>query len=349
MKWFKNRSTTTKLLIAFGGIAFLAAAVGYQGVHGMGGIHELATVNYEQHALGVDDIQEARNQVLHMSRGVRDAIIDVAFNDQKALRTRVESYKKRQATYEQHIEDFKKRIVTAEVKTESAELERLVKKMIANDERTMELAKLNKGPEARAALVETLAATVQAEDQMKKVVAMKLEVMRKATEAADAVFSRSRLFVVALIAGAVALAIGVGLLVARLIARPLEQAGEVLEGVAAGDFTRRLDLDTTDEIGRMATALNQAVDSMRGALLEVSKSANHAASASVQLSRGVGAALVRRAGAGVEPGGDRGLAGGDHRHGEAERRQRPAGQPAREARGTWRRRAGRWWRRRSTR
>ncbi len=38
--------------------------------------------------------------------------------------------------------------------------------------------------------------------------------------------------------------LAVGLFVARLIARPLGQAGEVLEGVAAGDFTGRLDLDT---------------------------------------------------------------------------------------------------------
>ena len=35
MKWFKNRNTTTKLLIPFGGMALLAALVGDQGIQGM--------------------------------------------------------------------------------------------------------------------------------------------------------------------------------------------------------------------------------------------------------------------------------------------------------------------------
>ena len=165
---------------------------------------------------------------------------------------------------------------------------------------------------------------------MTKAADVEREFMRTAAEEADATYRSSRLVVLALMIGAMALALGMGLFVARLIARPLGQAGEVLERVAAGDFTRRLELDTTDEIGRMAAALNQAVDGMRAALQEVSDSANHAASASRAALRGVGAALVRRAGAGVEPGGDGGLARGDHRHGEAERRQRATGEPARD-------------------
>src|SRR6185436_14242507 len=58
----------------------------------------------------------------------------------------------------------------------------------------------------------------------------------------------------------------------------------VLEHVAAGDFTQRLDVDTKDEVGQMAVALNQAVEGMRDALQEVGVAANNAASASQQLS-----------------------------------------------------------------
>jgi len=71
---------------------------------------------------------------------------------------------------------------------------------------------------------------------------------------------------------------------ARVIARPLGQAVEVLEAVAAGDFTRRLDDDSRDEIGRMAVALNQAVGGVRAALEEVRAAADQAAVAARQLS-----------------------------------------------------------------
>ena len=280
MKWFKNRNTTTKLLITFGSMAILAAVVGYQGIHGMGVIHELATVNYEKHALGLDHIQEAHVQVVEMSRSAYTAILE----EQKALEMRVAGFKVQLGAFNKEMEGFKKTIVAPELKAIAAEIEKLVEQLRRVQERAMELAKLDKAPDAYALLAGARPTAALLEEQIKKAADFKREFMRKAVEDADAVFSRSRLFVVALIAGAVALAIGVGLFVAGLIARPLGQAGEVLEGVAEGDFTRKLELDTTDEIGRMAAALNRAVDGMRAALQEVSNSANSAASASVQLS-----------------------------------------------------------------
>ena len=82
--------------------------------------------------------------------------------------------------------------------------------------------------------------------------------------------------------GAVARAVGIGTLVVavsllaimwlirRLVSRPLGQTVAVLESVAAGDFTQRLDASAGGEVGRMATALNQAVGGVREALTSVS-------------------------------------------------------------------------------
>jgi methyl-accepting chemotaxis protein len=72
--------------------------------------------------------------------------------------------------------------------------------------------------------------------------------------------------------------------IAAGIARPLRQTVSVLEAVAAGDFTRRLDVTTHDEVGQMAAALDRAVEEMRRALREVAGAAEEAARASSQLS-----------------------------------------------------------------
>jgi methyl-accepting chemotaxis protein len=74
------------------------------------------------------------------------------------------------------------------------------------------------------------------------------------------------------------------LAMARVLVRPLRQAMPVLEAVAAGDFTHRFRYESRDEIGRMATALNQAMDSVRSALEEVRTAADHAALAARELS-----------------------------------------------------------------
>ncbi len=82
-------------------------------------------------------------------------------------------------------------------------------------------------------------------------------------------------------------AVGIGIFLAFAIARgfsvPLGQAVDALEKVAAGDLTVSLDLDTKDEVGRMATALNNAVEKLRSTLEEVSQGAMNASAASQQL------------------------------------------------------------------
>jgi methyl-accepting chemotaxis protein len=109
---------------------------------------------------------------------------------------------------------------------------------------------------------------------------------RSQREAADAHASYrgtwvlvSSLAVLAVLAGVI-----LSVVVARAITRPLQRTVDVLRSVAAGDFTRRLDVDRRDEIGDIATAVNQAVDSISGALAEVRQAAGQAASASQQLS-----------------------------------------------------------------
>src|SRR5205085_907842 len=47
--------------------------------------------------------------------------------------------------------------------------------------------------------------------------------------------------------------------------QPIHETVGVLEAVAAGDLTKRLHIDSQNEVGRMAVALNIAVDSLRNA------------------------------------------------------------------------------------
>ncbi|MBL8830266.1 MAG: HAMP domain-containing protein [Planctomycetaceae bacterium] len=62
---------------------------------------------------------------------------------------------------------------------------------------------------------------------------------------------------------------GVAMWIAKSIAQPIAKTVGVLEAVAAGDLTQRLDIDTQDELGRMARALNVAVASSAQTLEDV--------------------------------------------------------------------------------
>ena len=74
-----------------------------------------------------------------------------------------------------------------------------------------------------------------------------------------------------------------GWIIARGILGPLAKTLTVLQGLAAGDLCQKIEVDSTDEIGEMGRALNQAIDGISQAIESIAKNAVHLASASEEL------------------------------------------------------------------
>jgi methyl-accepting chemotaxis protein len=77
----------------------------------------------------------------------------------------------------------------------------------------------------------------------------------------------------------------VGMLFARGLTRPVAATMGVLERVATGDLTQRVDVRSRDEIGRMGEALNRAVDNMRETVRGISDNALTLAGSSEEMTR----------------------------------------------------------------
>ncbi|MEP6572215.1 MAG: methyl-accepting chemotaxis protein [Gemmatimonadota bacterium] len=88
----------------------------------------------------------------------------------------------------------------------------------------------------------------------------------KAIAQSEATYQSSRRFVIGSLLLAIALGSGMAYLLVRAIIGPLRRTAAVLEAVAAGDLSQRLEVEGTDEIARMGAALNQAVIAQRNAL-----------------------------------------------------------------------------------
>ena len=83
---------------------------------------------------------------------------------------------------------------------------------------------------------------------------------------------------------AMAVAVAAGVLVVRSITRPLRKTVDVLERVAAGDLTVSLDVDTNDEIGQMAKALNRTVAGLGDTMLDLARGGEALTTAANELS-----------------------------------------------------------------
>jgi methyl-accepting chemotaxis protein len=74
-------------------------------------------------------------------------------------------------------------------------------------------------------------------------------------------------------------------IISRMITRPVQQSMTVLEAVAAGDYSQRMDLAGRDEMGRLAVAMNTTIDAIKHAVEREKQQAD-------ELSRKVDAMLV---------------------------------------------------------
>ena len=72
--------------------------------------------------------------------------------------------------------------------------------------------------------------------------------------------------------------------IATTFSKPIQQSVGVLEYLAKGDLTQRITVTSEDEIGRMATALNQAMGNLTVAMQGIGKSVRTLATSSEELS-----------------------------------------------------------------
>lgn len=97
--------------------------------------------------------------------------------------------------------------------------------------------------------------------------------VRQEVGEASAAVTQLRNFTLLVGSTSVVLVALIAVLIARGIARPLKKSVAVLESVAGGDLTRRLEIDSSDETGRMSVALNGALDNLSAAMRSIDENA----------------------------------------------------------------------------
>jgi methyl-accepting chemotaxis protein len=99
----------------------------------------------------------------------------------------------------------------------------------------------------------------------------------------DRLADLARGFILAALAVGLLVAVALGIYLPRLSADPVRRAADALERVATGDLTVELQSRSRDEIGRMAAALNRALDALRGSMATIGDSSQALAGSSEEL------------------------------------------------------------------
>ena len=96
--------------------------------------------------------------------------------------------------------------------------------------------------------------------------------------------SNSRMLFLTNLFTLLAACLAVALVIRRTVIRPLLGVKQMLQGVAEGDLTRRLEITSADEVGQMGEALNTTVEKISEVVREIGDESTNVANASEEFS-----------------------------------------------------------------
>jgi methyl-accepting chemotaxis protein len=281
MQWFKNLNAMPRLLSSFGVLIVLIGAMSYLAITRLGAANQSISTLYQSDMIGsihTDNMEIVR---FSLGRTIRDAML----NSTDAARVSADE-QEGQADLQKFSIELDGADKTFYSKEGIAAIRDLHTALPAYEKATTDVFERLKAGDlagARADLDKANAAgkpLVEAGDRAK---AVKEAAAQKRFDDNTAAYDSARTLLISATVVAIALGFFMAFFIARGFSVPLSQAVGALEKVADGDLTATLDVHTKDEVGRMATALNNALEKLRSTLEEVSQGAMNASAASEQL------------------------------------------------------------------
>ena len=284
MNWFLKLSLAKKLLSTFVTLALITAAVGFYGLSNIVKVGDLMGSMYRNNLVAVDLLSESYSSFLTYTRSVT-RLPTQSGEELTATRERMQGHwQKSQAALDIYkktdLSDTEKKFL-AVLDSESAHYQQLTTQLV-------QMLEHNQRVEANNLSSTDLR---NSSNEIEKAYNGLIDDNKQQGEEADqqgqAAVAKMRQVMSMMIALAIALAITFGLLVTRLITRQLggepDYATEVVQRIAQGDLTLKIDLRKNDDHS-LLFAMNNMLGRLTDVITQVNASAEALAAASEQVS-----------------------------------------------------------------
>ncbi|GKX27813.1 hypothetical protein SH1V18_02930 [Vallitalea longa] len=305
MKWFKNLKITSKILIGFILVSLITGVVGFVGYYSMNRImddqNEIANVRLPSvEALLI--ISEAQTAVIVGERGlINSDIYDAQFR--KDQYTYIEDafaradaawvvYAELPQTEEEAVlwdkfitqwKDWEKKeneIVKLQKERDelaTSNLPESIDKIKSIDKQVLESSNINRE------------LFLQSEQTLDDIINVNMAIADEANDKGKDTYASASLVVIVVIVLGIFLSIFFGLIIANTIKKPIKKSINMLKDISEGegDLTKRLNITTKDELGKLANYFNIFIDNIHEIVSQVKTNADNLAESSNQISLGM--------------------------------------------------------------
>ncbi|KQV88687.1 chemotaxis protein [Massilia sp. Root351] len=284
MKWFYNLKIATKLIVSFGAVQVLALILGLNAIAAMGRINQASDALAQNWMPSVQAVMSLRIDVGDFRRWQLLHILssEPGFYD---------TYEKRMsdtlAVFQADSERYQKLISSPQEKAQYDAFLSQWQQFVGDSGKLVDASRKGLKDEARALATGAGAQTITSlNEQLNKLVKLNVDGGSQASGAATATYDQARLAIGLLLLATVVLGMLLAMWVARIVARPLQEAVTVARQVADGDLTREIDVKSRCETGQLMAALKDMTASLQALVAQVRSGTDTIATASSQIASG---------------------------------------------------------------
>ena len=284
MKTLSNLNIGARLGLAFAAVIALAAVVVVIGISRLSALKESIRLIGEDRMPKVVKLVDITDDVNLIARELRNSLI---WDDPAKVATALDTVQRTREKMVKTLDALAPTITSDEGKKRLAVMTETRAAFVPVQIQFTDLVRAGKRDEAKVLLTDKLRPTqlayMAALDKLKS---LQFELVIKAAADGEAEYDQARILMFGLLAGMVLLGTLLGWVITRGITGPIGEAVAVAEKVAAGDLGAHIDVRSTDETGRLLTALKAMTHSLAGIVSTVRNSSDSIATGSAQIASG---------------------------------------------------------------
>jgi len=269
MKWFYDMKIAVKLLASFALVAGIAGLIGWKGLSVANSLSARSSSIYANQLVPIRDLGYANAAFL-------DGRVDLRSMLANKDRAKRREYAADITASNKKMEEFMASETNSELSKEEQETLAKFRSAFAQYDklRSQVIDQLSNGEDDKALALadgEVLTTGREAGTHLGTLIDINARVAEQEKKNNEAAAASARTQVLIYLIVGVLLALGLGLLLARIIGRPLVSMQAAAEKLALGDVDVRIDLDTRDELGALAQAFRAMIEVLKERAAEAQK------------------------------------------------------------------------------
>lgn len=282
MKWFKDLKTTTKLISTFIIMSVILGVVGIYSLINLKSMDEKIGFMYDERVIPISDLGRAETDFQRLRVLIRDMMFTSTTQERKDEINEQSAQVVKEI--ESMLEKYSNTIITPEEQAILDNLYPAFEDYLSIYDTAIGFAYAGDVESYLETAPEFGESGDTVQGYLKDLIELNIHLAETTNMESKELYNYARAITIIVLILSVLFAIGLGVVISRLISKPLKEVSELVENVSKGDLTKTTPINTKDEVGDLARSINNMVMSLRSTVEGILISAESVSASAQEIS-----------------------------------------------------------------